>query len=180
VSANLGASISDLAVETMGRRPRSSLRVCECGQSQRADEEGRGLEAQSGDFENRRLLVRSQFNVRGMAAQFEVDLIQVQTRLAVTISKTAGVFCGRKAPRRQGGASYICTAQMPTTSAIAELFGGAPSTVCQAVVRASGTANEGCGGLGLDYFSERSSESSLEAPASTIRRTRGATPRTPL
>jgi DNA invertase Pin-like site-specific DNA recombinase len=76
------------------------------------------------------------FNVLGMVAEFEADLIRARTREGMAIAKAAGKLRGRKPKLTASQEEHLV--QLPrtgehTTSEIAELFGVARSTVYRAV-----------------------------------------------
>lgn len=76
------------------------------------------------------------FNVLGMVAEFEADLIRARTREGMALAKAKGRLRGEQPKAHlvslyQGGAH--------TTSEIAELFGIARSTVYRAMQRATPT-----------------------------------------
>jgi len=79
------------------------------------------------------------FNVLGMVAEFEADLIRARTREGMAIAKAAGKLCGRKPKLTSSQEKHLVQLHRTgahTTSEIAELFGVARSTVYRAVQRA--------------------------------------------
>jgi DNA invertase Pin-like site-specific DNA recombinase len=79
------------------------------------------------------------FNVLGLVAEFEADLIRARTREGMAIAKAAGRLRGRK-PKLTGLQEkhlvQLHRTGAHTTSEIAELFGVARSTVYRAILRA--------------------------------------------
>jgi DNA invertase Pin-like site-specific DNA recombinase len=78
------------------------------------------------------------FNVLGMVAEFEADLIRARTREGMAIAKAAGKLRGRKPKLTVSQEKHLVSlyrAGGHTTSEIAELFGVARSTVYRAVQR---------------------------------------------
>jgi DNA invertase Pin-like site-specific DNA recombinase len=79
------------------------------------------------------------FNVLGMVAEFEADLIRARTREGMAIAKAAGKLRGRKpklTPSQEKHLVQLHRTGAHTTSEIAELFGVARSTVYRAIQRA--------------------------------------------
>jgi len=79
------------------------------------------------------------FNVLGMVAEFEADLIRARTREGMAIAKAAGRLRGRKPKLSVSQEKHLVTLHRGgahTTSEIAELFGVTRSTVYRAVNRA--------------------------------------------
>jgi DNA invertase Pin-like site-specific DNA recombinase len=80
------------------------------------------------------------FNVLGMVAEFEADLIRARTREGMAIARAAGKLRDRKPKLTASQEKHLvqlhCTGAY-TTSEIAELFGVARSTVYRAIKRAS-------------------------------------------
>jgi DNA invertase Pin-like site-specific DNA recombinase len=80
------------------------------------------------------------FNVLGMVAEFEADLIRARarTREGMAIVKAAGKLRGRKPKLTRSQEKHLVQLHRTgehTTSEIAELFGVARSTVCRALQR---------------------------------------------
>lgn len=78
------------------------------------------------------------FNVLGMVAEFEADLIRARTREGMAIAKAAGKLRGKKPKLSVSQEKYLVAlhrAGTHTTSEIAELFGVARSTVYRAIQR---------------------------------------------
>jgi len=78
------------------------------------------------------------FNVLGMVAAFEADLIRARTREGMAIAKAAGKLRGRKpklTPSQEKHLVQLHRTGAHTTSEIAELFGVARSTVYRAIQR---------------------------------------------
>ena len=79
------------------------------------------------------------FNVLGMVAEFEADLIRSRTREGMAIAKAAGKLRGRKPklnPSQEKHMVNLYRAGAHTTSEIAALFDVARSTVYRALQRA--------------------------------------------
>ena len=82
------------------------------------------------------------FNVLGMVAEFEADLIRARTREGMAIAKAAGKLRGRKPKLTASQEKHLVQLHRTgahTTSEIAELFGVARSTVYRAIQRAEQT-----------------------------------------
>ena len=80
------------------------------------------------------------FNVLGMVAEFEADLIRARTREGMAIAKAAGKLRGRKpklTPSQEKHLVQLHRTGAHTTSDIADLFGVARSTVYRAIRRAA-------------------------------------------
>jgi DNA invertase Pin-like site-specific DNA recombinase len=80
------------------------------------------------------------FNVLGMVAEFEADLIRARTREGMAIAKAAGKLRGRKPKLTAAQKKHLVQLHRTgahTTSEIAELFGVARSTVYRAIQRAA-------------------------------------------
>ncbi|WP_024366427.1 recombinase family protein [Arthrobacter sp. TB 26] len=80
------------------------------------------------------------FNVLGMVAEFEADLIRARTREGMAVAKAKGRLRGKKPKLSKAQESHLVSLQREgahTTSEIAELFGVARSTVYRAVQRAA-------------------------------------------
>jgi len=78
------------------------------------------------------------FNVLGMVAEFEADLIRARTREGMAIAKAAGKLRGKKPKLSVSQEKHLVAlhrAGAHTTSEIAELFGVARSTVYRAIQR---------------------------------------------
>ncbi len=78
------------------------------------------------------------FNVLGMVAEFEADLIRARTREGMAIAKAAGKLRGKKPKLSVSQEKHLVAlhrAGTHTTSEIAELFGVARSTVNRAIQR---------------------------------------------
>ena len=78
------------------------------------------------------------FNVLGMVAEFEADLIRARTREGMAIAKAAGKLRGRKPKLTTSQEKHLVQLHRTgehTTSEIAELFGVARSTVYRAIQR---------------------------------------------
>lgn len=79
------------------------------------------------------------FNVLGMVAEFEADLIRARTREGMAIAKAAGKLRGGKPKLNKAQEKHLVElhrAGSHTTSDLAELFGVARATVYRAVHRA--------------------------------------------
>ncbi|WP_263090305.1 recombinase family protein [Curtobacterium sp. RIT-PI-V] len=79
------------------------------------------------------------FNVLGMVAEFEADLIRARTREGMAIAKAAGKLRGGKPKLNKAQEKHLVElhrAGTHTTSDLAELFGVARATVYRAVHRA--------------------------------------------
>ena len=79
------------------------------------------------------------FNVPGMVAEFEADLIPASTREGMAIAKAAGKLRGRKPKLTASQEKHLVQLHRTgehTTSEIAELFGVARSTDYRALQRA--------------------------------------------
>ncbi|MET4052055.1 DNA invertase Pin-like site-specific DNA recombinase [Frigoribacterium sp. PvP054] len=78
------------------------------------------------------------FNVLGMVAEFEADLIRARTREGMAIAKAAGKLSGRKpklTPSQEKHLVQLHGAGTHTTSEIVGLFGVARSTVYRVIQR---------------------------------------------
>lgn len=83
------------------------------------------------------------FNVLGMVAEFESDLIRMRTREGLAVAKAAGKLRGRKpklSPRQEAHLLELHQGGTKTSADLAELFGVARSTVYRALDRATVTA----------------------------------------
>src|SRR5690606_23906132 len=79
------------------------------------------------------------FNVLGMVAEFEADLIRMRTREGMAVAKAKGRLRGKQPKLSKSQEVHLVTlhrAGSHTTGEIAELFGVARSTVYRAVQRA--------------------------------------------
>jgi len=79
------------------------------------------------------------FNVLGMVAEFEADLIRMRTREGMAVAKAKGRLRGKRPKLSTSQEAHLVTlhrAGSHTTAEIAELFGVARSTVYRAVQRA--------------------------------------------
>ncbi|MFJ2298691.1 recombinase family protein [Oerskovia paurometabola] len=79
------------------------------------------------------------FNVLGMVAEFEADLIRMRTREGMAIAKAKGKLKGRKpklTPAQERHLVELHHAGNHTSAEIAELFGVSRATVYRAVERA--------------------------------------------
>jgi DNA invertase Pin-like site-specific DNA recombinase len=78
------------------------------------------------------------FNVLGMVAELEADLIRARTLEGMAIAQAAGKLRGRKPKLTASQEKHLVQRHRTgehTTSEIAELFDVARSTVCRAVHR---------------------------------------------
>ncbi len=81
------------------------------------------------------------FNVLGMVAEFESDLIRMRTREGMAVAKAKGRLRGKKPKLSAAQERHLVNLHRQgahTTSEIAELFGVARSTVYRAIQRADG------------------------------------------
>ncbi|GAA4426130.1 recombinase family protein [Georgenia halophila] len=79
------------------------------------------------------------FNVLGMVAEFEADLIRMRTREGMAVAKAKGRLRGKQPKLLTSHEAHLVTlhrAGSHTTAEIAELFSVARSTVYRAVQRA--------------------------------------------
>ncbi|GAA4421143.1 hypothetical protein GCM10023169_13700 [Georgenia halophila] len=79
------------------------------------------------------------FNVHGMVAEFEADLIRMRTREGMAVAKAKGRLRGKQPKLSKSQEAHLVTlhrAGSHTTAEIAELFGVARATVYRAVQRA--------------------------------------------
>jgi DNA invertase Pin-like site-specific DNA recombinase len=86
------------------------------------------------------------FNVLGMLAESESDLIRMRTREGMAVAKAKGRLRGKKpnlSPAQEGHLVHLHRQGAHTTAEIAELFGVARSTVYRAIQRAEGAAATG-------------------------------------
>lgn len=82
------------------------------------------------------------FNVLGMVAEFESDLIRARTREGMAVAKGKGKLRGRQpklSKRQEAHLVSLHQGGVHTVTEIAELFGVARSTVCRAIQRAAPT-----------------------------------------
>lgn len=79
------------------------------------------------------------FNVLGIVAEFEADLIRARTREGMAVAKAKGKLRGKQPKLSRSQQAHLVSlhrAGTHTTSEIAELFGVARSTVYRALQRA--------------------------------------------
>lgn len=79
------------------------------------------------------------FNVLGMVAEFEADLIRLRTREGMKVAKAKGRLRGKKPklnPKQEAHLMKLHEAGEHTTADLGELFGVARSTVYRTVKRA--------------------------------------------
>ncbi|GGD25352.1 recombinase family protein [Nocardioides daphniae] len=79
------------------------------------------------------------FNVLGMVAEFEADLIRLRTREGIKVAKAKGRLRGKKPklnPKQEAHLVKLHEAGEHTTAELGELFGVARSTVYRTVKRA--------------------------------------------
>lgn len=79
------------------------------------------------------------FNVLGMVAEFEADLIRLRTREGMKVAKAKGRLRGKKPklnPKQEAHLMKLHDAGEHTTTELGELFGVARSTVYRTVKRA--------------------------------------------
>lgn len=80
------------------------------------------------------------FNVLGMVAEFEADLIRMRTREGMAVAKAKGRLRGKKpklTPAQQRHLLALHTAGEHTSGELAELFGVARATVYRTIQRAA-------------------------------------------
>ena len=80
------------------------------------------------------------FNVLGMVAEFEADLIRMRTREGMAVAKAKGRLRGKKPKLSVSQERHLVSLYRGgehTTAEIAELFGVARSTVYRAIQRAA-------------------------------------------
>ncbi|WP_426975403.1 recombinase family protein [Pseudarthrobacter sp. O4] len=80
------------------------------------------------------------FNVLGMVAEFESDLIRARTREGMAVAKSKGKLRGRQPKLSKKQETHLVSLHRDgthTTTEIAELFGVARSTVYRAIQRAA-------------------------------------------
>lgn len=83
------------------------------------------------------------FNVLGMVAEFESDLIRMRTREGMAVAKAKGRLRGKQpklSPAQQKHLVELHRQGTHTTTEISELFGVARSTVYRTIQRAHATA----------------------------------------
>lgn len=83
------------------------------------------------------------FNVLGMVAEFEADLIRARTREGMAVAKSKGRLRGKQPKLSKAQETHLVSLHRDgahTTTEIAELFGVARSTVYRAIQRAAPTA----------------------------------------
>jgi len=83
------------------------------------------------------------FNVLGMIAEFEGDLIRMRTREGMAVAKAKGRLRGKQpklSTRQEAHLVQLHRAGQHTTAELAELFSVARSTVYRAIARAGGPA----------------------------------------
>ena len=82
------------------------------------------------------------FNVLGMVAEFEADLIRARTREGMAVAKAKGRLRGKQPKLSKAQEAHLVSLHqggVHTTTEIAELFGVARSTVYRAIQRATPT-----------------------------------------
>lgn len=80
------------------------------------------------------------FNVLGMVAEFEADLIRARTREGMAVAKAKGRLRGKQPKLSKSQEAHLVSLHqggVHTTTEIAELFGVARSTVYRAIQRAA-------------------------------------------
>lgn len=80
------------------------------------------------------------FNVLGMVAEFEADLIRARTREGMAVARAKGRLRGKKpklSPTQEAHLVSLHRAGSHTSGELAELFGVARSTVYRAIERAT-------------------------------------------
>lgn len=80
------------------------------------------------------------FNVLGMVAEFEADLIRARTREGMAIAKAKGRLRGKQPKLSEAQEAHLVSLHQGgshTTTEIAEIFGVARSTVYRAIQRAA-------------------------------------------
>ena len=80
------------------------------------------------------------FNVLGMVAEFEADLIRARTREGMAVAKAKGRLRGKQPKLSKAQEAHLVSLHrggVHTTTEIAELFGVARSTVYRAIQRAT-------------------------------------------
>ncbi len=84
------------------------------------------------------------FNVLGMVAEFEADLIRARTREGMAVARAKGRLRGKQpklSPAQEAHLVRLHRAGEHSTAEIAELFGVARSTVYRAIDRARSSGN---------------------------------------
>jgi DNA invertase Pin-like site-specific DNA recombinase len=84
------------------------------------------------------------FNVLGMVAEFEADLIRLRTREGMKVAKAKGRVRGKKPklnPKQEAHLVKLHDAGEHTTAELGELFGVARSTVYRTVKRAQASTS---------------------------------------
>lgn len=84
------------------------------------------------------------FNVLGMVAEFEADLIRLRTREGMKVAKAKGRLRGKKPklnPKQEAHLVKLHDAGEHTTAELGELFGVARSTVYRTVKRAQASTS---------------------------------------
>jgi len=137
-------------------RPSRQVVARRDGHRGRADKEGRSPESRGGAVDDPTDPVgRLLFNVFGMVAEFEADLIRTRTREGMAIAKAAGKLRGRKpklTPSQEKHLVQLHRSGAHTTSEIAEIFGVARSTVYRALQCAQ-QAQSGLLGIRMSFVS---------------------------
>jgi DNA invertase Pin-like site-specific DNA recombinase len=83
------------------------------------------------------------FNVLGMVAEFEADLIRARTREGIAVAKAKGRLQGKQPKLSKAQEAHLVSLHqggVHTTTEIAELFGVARSTVYRAIKRGTPAA----------------------------------------
>lgn len=83
------------------------------------------------------------FNVLGMVAEFEADLIRTRTREGMAVARAKGRLRGKRpklSPTQEAHLVSLHRAGSHTSAELAELFGVARSTVYRAIERAGASA----------------------------------------
>ena len=83
------------------------------------------------------------FNVLGMVAEFEADLIRARTREGMAVAKARGRLRGKQPKLSKAQETHLVSLHRDgehTTTEIAELFGVARSTVYRAIQRAASSS----------------------------------------
>lgn len=83
------------------------------------------------------------FNVLGMVAEFEADLIRARTREGMAVAKAKGRLRGKQPKLSKAQEIHLVSLHrngVHTTTEIAELFGVARSTVYRAIQRAASSS----------------------------------------
>lgn len=85
------------------------------------------------------------FNVLGMVAEFEADLIRARTREGMAVARSKGRLRGKQPKLSKAQEAHLVSLHQGgehTTTEIAELFGVARSTVYRAIQRATPTDSQ--------------------------------------